>query len=313
MPSPAATALLDPSRPRRVHAGLVAGVAAYHALALLAAIPWLFTWSGLALAVCGNFVFGMLGVNVGYHRLLTHRSFAVPRAVERVLAVLGACCLQGTPMAWVAVHRKHHRHAEQDADPHSPRDGFLWSHIGWFLTSDRAVFDAWTCEQYAPELFADRFYRRLERPGFRAAVHAVQWSTFVGSGLLAGVFSAGSGPGALRLALSWLVWGVCVRVVLVWHVTLSVNSIGHLWGYRSFDTPDDSRNNVLLGLLASGEGWHNNHHADPRSAAHGHRSWEVDLSYAAIRLMAAAGLARDVVRPRERAAPDRNAPDAPAC
>jgi stearoyl-CoA desaturase (delta-9 desaturase) len=173
----------------------------------------------------------------------------------------------------VALHRKHHRHAECDEDPHSPRAGVLWSHIGWFLASDRAAFDAWTCERYAPDLVADRFYRRLERPGVALALQAAQWSAFLGGGFLAGLSSTGSWRSALAVALSWLVWGVFVRVVLVWHVTLSVNSVGHLWGYRTFDTPDDSRNNVVIGLLAGGEGWHNNHHADPRSAAHGRRWW----------------------------------------
>jgi fatty-acid desaturase len=282
--------LLDAARPRRVHRGLVAGVAGYHALALLAVVPWLFTWSGLALAVAGNYVFGMFGINIGYHRLLTHRSFSAPRWLERGLAVLGAFCLQGTPMTWVAVHRMHHQRADQPEDPHSPRDGFFWSHIGWFLTSDRAVFDAWTCHRYAGDLFADPFYKALERRQVAHALHVVQWAAFLGAGLIAG---------GVQVGLSWLVWGVFLRIVLVWHVTLAVNSVAHLWGYRSFDTPDDSRNNPVIGLLSAGEGWHNNHHAHPRSAAHGLRWWELDLSYVAIRVLEEAGLASQVVRPRE--------------
>jgi stearoyl-CoA desaturase (delta-9 desaturase) len=134
----------------------------------------------------------------------------------------------------------------------------------------------------------------------------MQWTAFLSAGALAGVLSTWSPWGGLQLGLSWLVWGVFVRTVVVWHITWSVNSITHLWGYRSFDTPDDSRNNWLVGLLSNGEGWHNNHHAEPRCAAHGQRWWELDVSYWTIRVLERIGLASDVVKPRRRKTPERS-------
>jgi fatty-acid desaturase len=123
-----------------------------------------------------------------------------------------------------------------------------------------------------------------------------QWTAFLGTGGLIGAFATRSLSGALQLGLSWLVWGVFVRTIAVWHITWSVNSITHLWGYRSFDTPDDSRNNWLVALVSNGEGWHNNHHADPRCAAHGRRWWELDVSYLTIRGLERVGLASDLVK-----------------
>jgi stearoyl-CoA desaturase (delta-9 desaturase) len=297
--------LLDPERPRRVNPRALAVVTAFHLLALLGCVPWLFTWSGLAWALAGLYLFGTLGVNIGYHRLLTHRSFACPRRLEHGLALLGACSWQGSPMAWVATHRMHHRHSDQPDDPHSPRTGFFWSHMGWFLVYDPALHDPATYGRYARDLFQDRFYKWLERPAVWRNLQRAQWAAFVGLGALAGALATASVAGAARLALSWLVWGVFVRTVAVWHITWSVNSATHVWGYRNFDTPDDSRNNWLVGLLSNGEGWHNNHHAQPRCAAHGQRWWEVDVSYLTIRLLERVGLAWGVVRPGQRRSPER--------
>ena len=292
--------ILDPSTPLRVHPGILTGIVGFHLLALLACIPWLFSWSGLAWAVAGLYLFGTLGINIGYHRLLTHRGFACPRWLEHGLTVLGACCWQGTPMNWVAVHRMHHQHSDEPEDPHSPRKSFFWSHMGWFLIYDPAIYNIGTYDRYARDLFQDRFYKWLERPRVWKAVHRVQWATFAGLGAAVGGLWTGSLMGALQLGLSWLVWGVFVRTVAVWHITWSVNSVTHLWGYRSHDTHDDSRNNWLVGLVSNGEGWHNNHHADPRCAAHGWRWWELDVSYLTIRAFELVGLARDVVKPRRR-------------
>jgi stearoyl-CoA desaturase (delta-9 desaturase) len=296
--------LLDPRSPRRVHRGIFAGIVGFHLLALLACLPWLFSWSGLAWAVAGLYLFGTLGINIGYHRLLTHRSFACPRWLEHALSVLGACCWQGSPMNWVAVHRMHHQHSDLPGDPHCPRDSFFWSHMGWFLIYDPAIYNLGTYDRYARDLFQDRFYKTMERPRVWRAVHAAQWAAFLGMGAVTGALLTGSLVGALRLGLSWLVWGVFVRTVAVWHITWSVNSVTHLWGYRNFDTHDDSRNNWVVGLISNGEGWHNNHHAEPRCAAHGQRWWEFDVSYLTIRLFGLFGLTRDVVKPRRRA-PDR--------
>jgi fatty-acid desaturase len=292
--------VLDPSSPCRIHRPILAGIVGFHLLALLACVPWLFSWSGLAWAVGGLYLFGTLGINIGYHRLLTHRGFACPRWLERGLTLLGVCCWQGSPMNWVAVHRMHHQHSDEPTDPHSPRRNFFWSHMGWFLIYDPAIYNVETYARYARDLLSDRFHKRLERPRVWRTVHAVQWTVFFLAGTIVGGLTTWELDGALQLGLSWLVWGVFVRTVAVWHITWSVNSVTHLWGYSSHETHDDSRNNWLVALVSNGEGWHNNHHAQPRCAAHGHRWWELDVSYLTIRALALVGLASNLVRPRQR-------------
>jgi stearoyl-CoA desaturase (delta-9 desaturase) len=291
--------------PLRVNPRVVVGVAAFHGLAALACLPWVFSWSGLAWAVAGLYLFGTLGINVGFHRLLTHRSFACPRRLERALTVLGVCCWQGTPLNWVAAHRMHHQNSDQEGDPHSPKTSFFWSHMGWFLVIDPAIHCLETYDRYARDLIQDRFVKWLERPGVWRLIHRTQWAAFFAVGVVAGGVSTWSWLGALQLGLSWLVWGVFVRTVAVWHITWSVNSVTHLWGYRNFETRDGSRNNWLVGLVSNGEGWHNNHHAAPRCAAHGRRWWELDVSYLTIRTLSLAGLAWDVVTPRRAQAAEQ--------
>ncbi|MFL5242889.1 MAG: acyl-CoA desaturase [Gemmataceae bacterium] len=291
--------LLDPARPQRVNLRILTGIVAFHLLALLACIPWLFSWSGLAWAAAGLYLFGTLGINIGYHRLLTHRGFACPRWLEHILAVLGVCCWEGSPMGWVAIHRMHHQQSDDSSDPHSPKEkGFFWSHMGWFLIYDPAIYNLTTYDRYARDLFQDRFYKWMERPQAWQRVHWAHWMAFPILGALVGGLWTWTWLGAVHLALSWLVWGVFVRTVAVWHITWSVNSVTHLWGYRNFPTHDNSRNNWLVGLISNGEGWHNNHHAQPRSAAHGMRWWEVDVSYLTVLLFERIGLVWDVVRPK---------------
>jgi stearoyl-CoA desaturase (delta-9 desaturase) len=297
--------ILAPESPRRVNLRILTGILLFHLIALLACVPWLYSASGLAWAVAGLYLFGTLGINIGYHRLLTHRGFACPRWLEHGLTVLGACCAQGSPMGWVAIHRMHHQHSDDPADPHSPRTGFFWSHMGWFLIHDPAITNLSTYDRYARDLFQDRFYKWLERPRTWRNLHWAQWAAFLVAGALVGGLWTWSLVGALQLGLSWLVWGVFVRTVAVWHITWSVNSFTHVWGYRSHDTHDDSRNNWVVGLLSNGEGWHNNHHAQPRCAAHGQRWWELDVSYLTICALAWVGLAWDVVRPDRRRTLDR--------
>ncbi len=293
--------ILDPAGPARVNRRVLAGVCAFHLAALLACIPWLFSWSGVASAVVGFYLFGVLGINIGFHRLLTHRGFSCPRWLEHTLAVLGACCWQGTPMSWVAVHRLHHQNSDEPGDPHSPQTGIFWSHMGWFLIHDPTVFNVSLYDRYTRDLFQDRFYKRFERTRVWRAMHIVQWTVFFGLGALVGLLWTGTAEGALQLGLSWLVWGVFLRTVVHLHATWSVNSVTHLWGYRNFKTRDESRNNFLVALISNGEGWHNNHHADPRCAAHGRRWWEIDVSYLLILALEAIGLASDVVHPRRLA------------
>jgi fatty-acid desaturase len=291
-------AVLDPASRLRVNLPILRGIVGFHLLTLLACVPWIFSWSGLAWAVGGLYLFGTLGINIGFHRLLTHRGFSCPRWLEHGLTVLGVCCQQGTPMSWVAVHRMHHQHSDEPTDPHCPRPSFFWSHMGWFLMNNPAVFNFATYDRYARDLFQDRFYKWLERPRVGRAIQRAQWAAFLGAGALVGALSTRSLGGAAQLGLSWLVWGVFVRTVAVWHITWSVNSVTHLWGYRNFKTPDDSRNNWLVGLVSNGEGWHNNHHAEPRCAAHGRRWWELDVSYLTIRALGLVGLTWEVVKPK---------------
>jgi stearoyl-CoA desaturase (delta-9 desaturase) len=267
----------------------------YHALALLAAVPWLFSWSGVAACLLGTYVFGTLGINLCFHRLLTHRSLVCPKWLEHFFAVLGVCCLQDTPARWVAVHRKHHQHSDEPPDPHSPLVTFFWGHMGWLLVPNSELSRMDLYERYAKDILRDRFYLNLERRLLWVWVNVAQWAVFFLLGFVPGWALSGDPSEGLRLGLSLLVWGVFLRTVVVWHITWSVNSVTHLWGYRNYDTDENSRNNVLIGLLSNGEGWHNNHHAQPRAAAHGHKWWEFDVTYQTIRFLQLVGLAHGVV------------------
>jgi stearoyl-CoA desaturase (delta-9 desaturase) len=273
-------------------------IVAMHLAALFAVFPWLFSWTGVILAVAGVYVFGTLGINICYHRLLTHRSFKTPRWFERSLSLLAMCCLEGSPIAWVANHRMHHQHSDKEPDPHSPVVAFLWSHIGWMLVENRDVNRRETLARYAADLCRDRFYFRMTKRRRWLLVYAAHVLLFFLAGASVGSAMGGPALGA-QMGLSWVIWGVFVRTVLVWHITWSVNSLTHLAGYRNYETNENSRNNWLVGLLAMGEGWHNNHHADQRSAAHGHRWWEIDMTYWTILLFKRVGLATSIVPPKK--------------
>jgi fatty-acid desaturase len=274
-------------------------IATVHLLACLALVPWFFSWSGVALAVIGPIVFGTLGINLCYHRLLAHRSLTVPRWLERCFATLALCSLEDSPARWVANHRLHHVHSDDALDPHSPRDGIGWSHAGWLFHAapERRTYGYF--EKYARDVLADDYYRWLERRHWALVwIYLAHAAAFTLAGFVVGWWTTGTQSGAVQLGASWLVWGVYLRTVAVWHITWSVNSLTHLFGYRSYETNEDSRNNWLVGLLAMGEGWHNNHHHDPASASVQHRWWEIDPTYYVILLLEWVGLATDVVRPR---------------
>jgi fatty-acid desaturase len=268
-----------------------------HLIALLACFPWLFSWTGVLLAVLGCYVFGGLGMNVGYHRLLTHRSFSVPLWLERSLAILGASCMEESPTVWAAWHRQHHHVADKGQDPHSPLTSFVWGHIGWLMIKSENADAGQLKARYAPDLVGDAFYAWLEASDNWIKVALASWAIFFAAGFAAASFSGGTMSDAAQFGLSLVVWGAAVRTVLVWHLTWSVNSVTHLWGYRNYETPDNSRNNILIGLLAGGEGWHNNHHAAPTSARHGHHWWEFDISWLTIRVLMILGLATEVCLP----------------
>ena len=289
-------------RPETVEDGSLFGsnvgvLLAFHLLLPLALIPALFSWTGVALVFLGNYVFGTLGINIGYHRLLTHRSFRCPPWLEHVFAVLGICSIQDSPTRWVGIHRMHHQHSDTRPDPHSPLVGFFWGHMGWLFYKNRGPGRQEASAHYAKDLLEDPFYAALHRHRLWFWVWMAHAALFFGAGALAGWARTGTGSGALLSGLSIFVWGVVVRTVYVWHITWSVNSVAHRWGYRNYETTENSRNHWLVALLTNGEGWHNNHHAHQRSAAHGHQWWEFDLTYATIRLLRAVGLAWDVVEP----------------
>jgi fatty-acid desaturase len=258
-------------------------IAALH-LGAIAAF-FFFSWSALAVAA----ILWVLGQNVGiamsYHRQLTHRGFLTPKWVEYAMAVCATLALQGGPIYWVSVHRLHHQLTDREGDPHSPRDGKWWSHMGWILYGTLRNRNT-LLNRYAPDLARDRFYVLLSR------YHWVP-VTLVSIGL----FLAGGWP--------WLLWGTFFRVTLGLHVTWLVNSATHIWGSRRFDTRDDSRNNWWVALLTGGEGWHNNHHAHPVSASHGMAWYEVDFNYWGIRLLGMLGLAKKIKVQGPEAGPAR--------
>jgi stearoyl-CoA desaturase (delta-9 desaturase) len=296
------------TRPRRIIWTYVAGLAGCHLLALLGFVPWLFSWTGVILAILGLYIFGTLGINLCFHRLLTHRGLICPKWLEHTLAILGLCCLQDTPARWVAIHRRHHEHADRQSDPHSPFVNFLWAHMGWLVVRNRELSRLGVFGRYAKDVLSDPFYARLERRWRAVGIVLISWSVFFAGGVLAELLRGGGAKEALQFGLSLLVWGVFVRTVLVWHITWSVNSVTHLWGYRNYQTDESSCNNVLVGIIGNGEGWHNNHHADPRSARHGHLWWELDVTWLTIRLLAALGLASRVATPSPRLLAKRSIP-----
>jgi stearoyl-CoA desaturase (delta-9 desaturase) len=245
--------------------------------------PFTFSWS--ALAVCAAlYLAAGFGVTMGYHRLLTHRSFQTPRLVEYALATLGCLASQGGPLQWVAVHRIHHQHSDAEGDPHSPRDGLWWAHLLWWMPHVPALGDPARYRRYVADLAGDPVHRFLQR------CHVLLPLAL--AGLLFGVGQVWGGVG-----LSWLVWGMFVRTALLYHATWLVNSATHVWGYRTYATRDRSTNLWWVALVTLGEGWHNNHHAFPRSARHGLRWWEFDPTYCLIRLLSLVGLARSVHLP----------------
>jgi fatty-acid desaturase len=276
----------------------VIGFAVIHALALLALFPWFFSWTGVVLFLVGIYVFGLLGINLGFHRLLTHRGLSCPLWLERTLAILGTLSAQFSPPFWVAVHRRHHHFAEREGDPHSPHLGFFWAHFGWLLARRPAEMKpAALTERYAKDLLRDPLYAMLERRHNWVWLNLFAWAGYYLAGLGIGLLTGETVATASQFGASLVVWGCVLRTVVMWHLTWSVNSVTHIWGYRNYETPDDSRNNYLTGMLTGGEGWHNNHHADPTSARHGHNWWEFDLTWQTVRLLMLLGLAKDVALP----------------
>jgi stearoyl-CoA desaturase (delta-9 desaturase) len=277
-----------------------------HVVALLAFVPWFFSWTGVVVCVLGFYVFGTLGINLCYHRLLTHRGFGCPQWLERAFAVLGVCCLQDSPARWVAIHRLHHQFSDEENDPHSPVIVRLfWAHMGWLFYENPLINNAGTYERYARDLLKDPFYFWFERKLRAYTTTLWQLPVFFGIPFLLGWMIWGSATVAYQYGMSVVLWGVVVRTVAVWHITWSVNSLSHAWGYQTYKTGEHSQNNWFVALVSNGEGWHNNHHADQRSARHGHDWWEFDVTYLTIRMLAFVGLAHEVLEPRRNLARDK--------
>jgi stearoyl-CoA desaturase (delta-9 desaturase) len=259
---------------------------------LLAAILLLwgvaFDWSYLIISTSLSFA-SAIGITVGYHRLFTHRSFQTGPIVRYILAAMGSMAVEGPVIEWVGTHRRHHQCSDDEGDPHSPHHfgggvrgtlrGLYHAHVGWLFTGRPKGL-----RRYTADLHADPVVVAASR----------HFNLWVVIGLVLPALLGGLVTMSWMGALLGFIWGGLVRIFFVHHITWSVNSVCHLWGYRPFRSHDESRNNALVGILGLGEGWHNNHHAFPSSARHGFRWWEFDLSYIIIRAMVALGLARGV-------------------
>jgi fatty-acid desaturase len=275
----------------------VGTVVAIHLLALAALIPWVFSWTGVALAVLGVPFYGM-GITLGYHRLLAHRSLVLPKWLEHGFALFAQCSLQDTPAKWVTVHRMHHAFSDEQPDPHSPLVNFFWSHFEWLFYHNTATRTIGAMQKYAHDILEDPFYMRLEKSYIGPAIYFTHLLMYSIVGAVVGWMTTGTALGAFQFSLSLFVWGGLVRTVLGWHVTWSVNSLTHLFGYRNYETSESSKNNWFVGVVALGEGWHNNHHHDPAAASVWVRWWEFDLTYCLIFVLKRLGLATRVIEPK---------------
>lgn len=263
-----------------------------------------FTWVYLVLLLVMYCLTG-IGVTVGYHRLFTHCSFKTSKPVTFILGVLGSMAVQGPVINWVADHRKHHQHSDREEDPHSPHHhgdsalgvlrGAFHAHMGWLFTSKSGG-----TMKYARDLCKDPLVRMISR----------LFPIWVLIGLLIPAAVGGLVTGTWMGVLLGFIWGGLVRIFLVHHLTWSVNSVCHIWGARPYNSHDQSRNNLIFGILGFGEGWHNNHHAFPTSARHGLRWWEIDISYIIIRAMGMVGLAHEIRVPDKHRIARKTARDA---
>ena len=251
--------------------------AVVHAIALLA--PWFFSWSALGITIFLHWLLGSIGICLGYHRMLTHRSFQLPKPLEYAITVIGALALQGGPIFWVSGHRRHHLYTEDvEKDPYSARRGFWWSHMVWLFYKRPQFFEYESYRSFAPDLDKDPFYRWIDRYYLLLQIPL---------GIL--LYLLGGWP--------FVIWGVFVRAVVLWHSTWLINSATHMAGYRTHQVDDNSGNLWWAAILTYGEGWHNNHHAYPNVAKAGWKWWEIDMTWWVILTLKQLGLARKVVLP----------------
>jgi len=236
-----------------------------------------FTWKALILTVVMWWVAGSLGIGMGYHRLLTHRGYKTPKWIEYFMTACGTLAMEGGPIAWVATHRIHHQNTDKEGDPHSPRDGGIWSHLGWIITGRAMHRDRTELLPYVPDLRKDKFHLWISK-----------WHVIPSVVLAVIFYLIGGWP--------WVMWGVFLRTVVSLHATWLVNSATHIWGSQRFATGDLSRNSLWVAILTFGEGWHNNHHYAPQSARHGLKWYELDMNWYGIYTLKTIGLAWDVKR-----------------
>jgi stearoyl-CoA desaturase (delta-9 desaturase) len=272
----------SPSRqgPKSTRWGTIGFMAAIHGLAVVALLPQFWSWQAVTTFLVLYWLTACLGVTIGYHRLLSHRAFQVPQWLERFFATCGAISCQHGPIDWVGLHRHHHKFSDTDVDHHSSLKGLWWSHMGWMLEEIPAMA---AVPQLTGDLAKDPYYRWLNINFLLLQLPL--------AGLL---FWIGTVTGAGGWAL--VLWGIPLRLVLVYHCTWLVNSATHYWGDAPHNSGDASKNNAWVAALTFGEGWHNNHHAYPHSARHGFGR-QIDLTWQHIRLMHALGLATQVRLP----------------
>ncbi|TKY64572.1 Palmitoyl-monogalactosyldiacylglycerol delta-7 desaturase [Spatholobus suberectus] len=252
-------------------------VLAMHVLCLFA--PFHFNWPAFWVALALYVLTGLCGITLSFHRNLSHRSFKLPKWLEYFFAYCGVLALQGNPIDWVSTHRYHHQFCDSERDPHSPTEGFWFSHMSW-LFDTKSVIERCGEPNNVGDLEKQPFYRFLR-------------STYLVHPFALGALLYATG------GLPFLVWGMGVRIVWVYHITWFVNSACHVWGKQAWNTRDLSRNNWWVALLAFGEGWHNNHHAFEYSARHGLEWWQLDMTWYVVRFLQAIGLATDVKLPTE--------------
>ena len=272
-----------PRKQRKFKTGTTSFMVAMHVLAPVALLPRFWSWQGL-IAFGVLYWATVLGVTLGLHRLVAHRSFEVPRWLERVLVVMGTLAAQSGPIDWVALHRHHHKFSDQPNDHHDAGRGLWWSHSEWMLHEIPALEHK---ERFSGDLMRDPFYVWLDR-----------WFLLLQIPLGLGLYWYGNAAHVHGGGVGLVLWAIPLRLVVVYHVTWLVNSATHAFGYRNFDCPDLSRNCWWVAILSFGEGWHNNHHAHPGSARHGLRWFEFDITWMHIRLLQKLGLTRRVRQAR---------------
>jgi sn-1 stearoyl-lipid 9-desaturase len=256
----------------RLNWTMIIALVIFHIGAICAFLPGLFSWQAVGVAVLLHWITGGLGITLGWHRLLSHRSFQVPKWLEYFFAFCGTLALQGGIIWWVGLHRHHHLHSDQDVDHHDSKKGFIWSHVRWMCFDVPAESDI---PRFTKDIADDPFYQFLNNYFFPLQV-------------VLGVvlYAIGGWP--------FVFWGVFARLVIVYHCTWLVNSATHKFGYRNFETTDNSTNCWWVAITTYGEGWHNNHHAYQYSARHGMKWWEIDITWMTIQVLQLLGLATKV-------------------